>query len=83
MLIAGLALHPMMLDQPGRGVRVSGELYEVSLDQLTKLDALESIGVPGNERGRVLIEPLDGRHPIEVDAFFKGDELAPPAHSSG
>ena len=81
MLIAGPRFAPMMLDQPGRGVRVSGELYEVPLDQLEKLDAIESVGVPGNERGRVLIEPLYGGAPIKVDAFFKGEELARPAHS--
>lgn len=81
MLIAGARFAPMMLDQPGRGVRVSGELYGVSLDQLEKLDALESVGVPGNERGRVLIEPLDGGAAIEADAFFKSEELTRPAHS--
>jgi gamma-glutamylaminecyclotransferase len=81
MLIAGPRYAPMMLDQPGRGLQVSGELYEVSRDRLEKLDALESVGVPGNERGRLLIERLDGGASLEVDAFFKGEELARPAHS--
>jgi gamma-glutamylaminecyclotransferase len=81
MVIAGPRFAPMMLDQPGRGVRVSGELYYVSLDQLAKLDTLESVGLPGNARGPIAIEPLHGGARIEADAFFKGAELAQPAHS--
>jgi gamma-glutamylcyclotransferase (GGCT)/AIG2-like uncharacterized protein YtfP len=39
MVIGGPRFAPMMLHQPGRGVRVSGELYQVSPDQIAKLDA--------------------------------------------
>ena len=71
----------MMLDQPGRGVRVSGELYQVSLEQIAKLDTLESVGLPGNTRCPITIESLEGGARTEADAFFKGAELAQPAHS--
>lgn len=81
MLIAGPRFAPMMLDEPGRGLRVAGELYEVSREQLDKLDALESVGQPGNERGLIAIEPLQGGAPMEAHAFFKGAELAQPLHS--
>ena len=81
MVIAGPRFAPMMLHQPGRGVRVSGELYQVSPDQIAKLDALESVGLPGNTRCPITIESLESGARTEADAFFKGAELAQPAHS--
>jgi len=46
MFVAGPWFAPMMLDQPGVGLSVRGELYEVDDAQLAVLDALESIVSP-------------------------------------
>jgi gamma-glutamylaminecyclotransferase len=50
MFVAGPWYAPMMLDEPGTGLQVSGELYEIDDDVLAPLDALESVGQPGNFR---------------------------------
>jgi gamma-glutamylcyclotransferase (GGCT)/AIG2-like uncharacterized protein YtfP len=39
-----------MFDQPGTGEIAYGELYEVDASILSRIDQLESIGVPGNSR---------------------------------
>ena len=70
MVIAGPRFAPMMLDQPGRGVRVSGELREVSADQLAMLDSLESVGLPGNARGPITVEPLEGGARTEAECIL-------------
>jgi len=37
-----------MFDQPGTGEIAYGDLYEVDASILSRIDQLESIGVPGN-----------------------------------
>jgi gamma-glutamylaminecyclotransferase len=61
MFIAGPWFAPMMLNRPGSGLRVRGELYEIEDAQLAIIEALESIGQPGNERIVVEGESHRGR----------------------
>jgi gamma-glutamylaminecyclotransferase len=49
-LIARPWFAPMMLNELGSGLQVMGELYLVDDAGLVRLDALESIGKPGNFR---------------------------------
>lgn len=81
MLIAGPWFAPMMLDQPGVGVRVSGELYEIDASRLPALDALESIGVPGNFRRLIEVRAIHGERGDQALAYMKALELAVPVHS--
>jgi gamma-glutamylcyclotransferase (GGCT)/AIG2-like uncharacterized protein YtfP len=46
MIIAGPWYAPMVLDQPGTGLQIKGELYEIPEVSLSRLDALESVGQP-------------------------------------
>jgi gamma-glutamylaminecyclotransferase len=46
MFVAAPWFAPMMLDQPGIGHQVTGELYEVDDARLARIDALESVGKP-------------------------------------
>jgi gamma-glutamylaminecyclotransferase len=50
LVVAGPWYAPMMFDQPGTGEITYGELYEVDASILSRIDQLESIGVPGNSR---------------------------------
>jgi gamma-glutamylaminecyclotransferase len=50
MVVAGPWFTRMMLNEPRRGLRVYGELYEVETNPLVSLDAIEHIGEPGNVR---------------------------------
>jgi gamma-glutamylaminecyclotransferase len=80
MLIAGPWFAPMMLNRPGSGFRVHGELYEIEDAQLAIIDALESIGQPGNERIVVEVELSEGGRSAAF-AYVKSPDIATPAHS--
>ncbi len=55
---------PVLLQQPGQGLQVRGELYRADAAALAAMDALERIGQPGGyTRGRVQVQALDGAEP--------------------
>jgi gamma-glutamylaminecyclotransferase len=81
LVIAGRWYAPMIFDEPGIGKRVTGELYEVGAECLAQLDRLESVGVPGNFRRPIEIEPINGGAATTAFAFMKARELAEPLHS--
>jgi len=81
MLVAGPWFAPMMLNQPGKGLRVRGELYQVEDARLAAIDAIESVGKPGNLRLSVEVEPVIGGPALMAFAYMKAPELAMPAHT--
>lgn len=81
MRVAGRWFAPMMIDLPGEGSFVRGELYEVDDDRLLRLDRLESVGLPGNFRTRIHVEPLFDGEACEAFAFLKAPEMMTPIHS--
>ncbi len=60
MFVAGRWFAPTMLNEPGHGCRVIGELYEIKGSRLKLIDGIESVGVPGNFRTPAWIAPSDG-----------------------
>jgi gamma-glutamylaminecyclotransferase len=81
MMIAGPWYAPMVLDQPGTGLQIKGELYEVSEAALSRLDALESVGQPGHTRTVVEVDPLGPGDTCQAIVYVKSPELASPIHS--
>jgi gamma-glutamylaminecyclotransferase len=81
LVIAGPWFAPMIFDEPGVGLRVEGELYEVDEPGLAKLDQLESVGKPGNFRREIEVEPVEGGVVTVAFAFMKARELAAPLHT--
>jgi gamma-glutamylaminecyclotransferase len=81
MLVAGPWYAPMMLDQPGKGLHVRGELYEIDETRLKAIDAIESIGKSGNLRRAVEVEPLQGGPRVTAFVYMKTGDLAVPVHS--
>ena len=81
MVVAGPRYAPMMLDQPGAGRQVIGELYEVDDRTLRRLDALESVGRPGELRAVLLVERLGGGAATPACAYMKSPRLVRPRHS--
>ena len=81
LMIAGPWFAPMMLNEPGFGHQVLGELYEVDEDRLVHIDAMESIGQPGNLRILIDVAPIPGGPSTRAYAYMKSRALADPAHS--
>ncbi|WP_312797952.1 gamma-glutamylcyclotransferase family protein [Tianweitania sp.] len=79
MFIAADFYGPMMLDSPGEGLRITGELYEV--ETLDKLDELEDVAKPGSYRTKIDVEPLGGGVPVEAIGYMKTREWLKPLHS--
>lgn len=76
---------PFLLDAPGNGVRVHGEVYDVDAAMLTKLDKLE--GHPKFYTRRPLSVRIEGGRQIEAHGYlmpegrFRPDLLELPAQS--
>jgi len=54
LLLMGERHVPWMIDSPGLGERVAGELYEVDAAALAAMDELEGIGLPDGYHRRAL-----------------------------
>lgn len=62
--LIGSRYLPWMVNAPGEGEHVVGQLYRVSADMLGAMDALERVGQPGwYERVRIMVRSLDDDEP--------------------
>ena len=73
---------PCLLNQPGLGLAVQGQVFEVDSAALAAMDRLERVGLPGGYR-RVRVEVLQrhepGASPIEAHAYVQQpDKLQGP-----
>ena len=80
MVIAGPWFAPMIMNEPGQGFRLNGELYEIDEARLGYIDRLESVPLPGNLRLSIEVERDDG-HICSAVVYMKTRELARPVHS--
>ncbi|MEO1695369.1 MAG: gamma-glutamylcyclotransferase family protein [Pseudomonadota bacterium] len=61
LVIGGRYRTPFLFDEPGRGARVDGELFEVTSRQRARLDLLERVGRPrGYHIAIIPVEAADG-----------------------
>jgi gamma-glutamylaminecyclotransferase len=81
LLIAGPWYAPMLLNQPGLGRHIAGELYELDDAILARIDPIESIGRAGNLRIQILVAPSSGGPACDALAYAKEPALATPVHS--
>jgi gamma-glutamylaminecyclotransferase len=72
---------PMMLDRPGEGLIVQGELYEADEERLALIDQLEDVGQPGSFRSKIRVETAGGGEQIEAVGFMKDESWLEPLHS--
>jgi gamma-glutamylaminecyclotransferase len=79
--VAGAIYGPMMLDRPGEGLHVRGELFEVDEVRLRVLDELEAVGQKGSFRSVIQIAPVGGGAPSTAIGFMKSEEWLDPLHS--
>lgn len=67
-LVAGRL--PCLLPEPGEGLQVQGQLFEVSPAELTLMDALERVGRPGGySRELIEVQSMDPVAPDGIAAY--------------
>ncbi|WP_188906607.1 gamma-glutamylcyclotransferase family protein [Aureimonas endophytica] len=81
LVIAMPFFGPVMLDRPGMGLPVQGELYRVAAEDLPRLDVLEDVGEPGSFRSRLDVATLSDRRTIAAIGFMKDERWLDPVHS--
>jgi len=79
--IAADFFGPMMLNRPGEGIQVRGELFEIEDNELPKLDELEDVGKDGSFRAHVEVAPIGGGEAVGAIGFFKSEKWLQPIHS--
>ncbi|MBE7184790.1 MAG: gamma-glutamylcyclotransferase [Methylobacterium mesophilicum] len=80
MMVAGHVYGPMMLDRPGRGLRIGGELYEAGGGVVASVEKAENNGDPGNYCRPIEVR-MTGGLVLRALACFKDARLARPRHS--
>lgn len=65
---------PWLLNRPGQGLQVEGQVFEVDAAVLRDMDALERIDEPGYYRRLPLqVLRIDNRQPMTVACYFGSD----------
>lgn len=67
---------PWLVDLPGQGQQVAGEVYAVDAALLAAMDTFEEVGLPGGYvRAQIAVQALEAPHTVlHVQAYLK-----PPA----
>jgi gamma-glutamylaminecyclotransferase len=73
----------MMFNEPGEGHHVLGEIYQVNVAQLARLDQIESVGKPGNYRVTIDLYATSGGERISAFVYMKSRDLAQNIYHSG
>jgi gamma-glutamylaminecyclotransferase len=75
LLLIGNRYSPWMIDDPGRGIAVKGEVFRVNQQQLARLDKLERIHkADGYQRKSIQVMAVDGHKILNVFAYFKSKQ---------
>ena len=79
LVLIGERCVPCMIDAPGEGEQIEGELYEVDDDCLKRLDALERINEPdGYPRQKINLKSVEKPHAksLEAHAYLISPKIA-------
>jgi gamma-glutamylaminecyclotransferase len=71
----------MMLDRPGEGLPVTGELYEADDERLKLIDDLEDIGSPGSFRTSIPVRADGGGETLQAVVYAKDETWLRPLHA--
>jgi gamma-glutamylaminecyclotransferase len=66
--LVGERYSPWLVDLPGEGTPVTGELYELDKEALLCMDELERVGMPGGYKRRI-VEVIQRPHGQPQSAF--------------
>lgn len=72
LLLVGERHVPWLLDAPGEGERIAGEVYEVDAAALAAMDELEGVGQPdGYHRKTIGVRAAEGDAKLQVQIYLK------------
>ena len=72
LLLVGERHVPWLIDSPGEGERVAGEVYEVDAAALAAMDELEGVGKPdGYHRATIRVRAEDDGTELSVQIYMK------------
>ncbi|WP_326540606.1 gamma-glutamylcyclotransferase family protein [Pseudorhodoferax sp.] len=74
---------PWLVDSPGQGHPVLGQLFEVDAADLAAMDRFEEVGLPtGYQRAEVVVEAVDAPHAVlHAQAYLKRPDQCAAAQS--
>ena len=72
LVVGGKWFSPFLLEEPGEGHCVTGDLFEADAEAMEMMDRLEGVGRPkGYLRDRIFVEMLDTGEEVEAWAYLK------------
>lgn len=75
MYIVGTRRLPWLVNRPGQGHQVLGQLYLVDDAALAAMDVLERVTDPGwYRRERIVLHPREGGEPVQAWVYFGSAE---------
>jgi gamma-glutamylaminecyclotransferase len=84
LVIGGQWFTPNLLDEPGSGHRVRGELWDVPEAMMPSLDELESVHLPTGYRRRLIdVSPDDGGAPVAAWTYLRDRRHVAVVHADG
>jgi gamma-glutamylaminecyclotransferase len=82
LVVGGPWNSPCLINEPGDGHRVEGEVYVVNQEGIEVLDRLENVGrVDGYERLRIEVAGEGAGEPLSAWAYLKERARIGPIHS--
>ena len=82
LVVGGTWFSPYLIDEPGKGMRVFGEIFEIDDDGLAKLDCMEGTHLSnGYSRISIGIEGANGSFPFDAWTYVKRRDAIEGIHS--
>jgi gamma-glutamylaminecyclotransferase len=80
--LVGAGRLPCLVLQPGHGLQVRGQLFEVSAADLAGMDRLERVGEPqGYSRVRIEVQQVDDGRVLEADVYVQQASRLDPSNA--
>ena len=80
--LVGAGHLPCLVLQPGHGLQVRGQVFEVSAADLAAMDRLERVGEPqGYSRVRIDVQQVDDGHVLEADVYVQQASRLDPSNA--
>lgn len=80
--LAGAGHLPCLVLQPGQGLQVRGQLFEVSDADLAAMDRLERVGEPqGYSRVRIEVQQVEDGRVLEAEVYVQQAARLDPSNA--